>query len=146
LAELAEVTAPLLAGPELSVAATKSYIAALSAIVQLVAFWSGDAKLKTALDGLPELLERAWALDWSAALAPLKNAQSLYVLGRGIGFGVAEEAALKLKETRAGVEAATAAAAAQGAPVLRAGGEAQAGVLLLPTEAACPVLEPIAYA
>ena len=45
LAELAEVTAPLLAGPELSVAATKSYIAALSAIVQLAAHWSGDATL-----------------------------------------------------------------------------------------------------
>jgi glucosamine--fructose-6-phosphate aminotransferase (isomerizing) len=181
LAELAEVTAPLLAGPELSVAATKSYIAALSAIVQLTALWSGDEKLTGALDGLPELLERAWALDWSAAVAPLAEAQSLYVLGRGVGFGIAEEAALKLKETcglhaeafsaaevrhgpmalvgpgfpalafaqgdetRAGVEAASAAAAAQGAPVLKAGGGTQAGVISLPTEAACPVLEPIAY-
>jgi glucosamine--fructose-6-phosphate aminotransferase (isomerizing) len=182
LAELAEITAPLLAGPELSVAATKSYIAALSAVVQLVALWSGDAKLLAALDGLPDLLERAWAQDWSAAVEPLKDARSLYTLGRGLGFGIAEEAALKLKETcglhaeafsaaevrhgpmalvgpgfpvlafaqgdetRAGVEAAAAAAAAQGAPVLKAGGEAQAGVVLLPTEAACPVLEPIAYA
>jgi glutamine---fructose-6-phosphate transaminase (isomerizing) len=182
LAELSEVTIPLLAGPELSVAATKSYIAALSAVVQLVACWSDDAKLGTALATLPELLERAWSLDWSAAIAPLQGAQSLYVLGRGLGFGVAEEAALKLKETcglhaeafsaaevrhgpmalvgpgfpvlafaqgdetREGVEAATAAAAAQGAPVLKAGGSAQAGVISLPTEAACPVLEPIAYA
>ena len=40
--DLADITAPLLAGPELSVAATKSYIGALSAIVQLVAHWSGD--------------------------------------------------------------------------------------------------------
>jgi glutamine---fructose-6-phosphate transaminase (isomerizing) len=182
LAELAEVTAPLLAGPELSVAATKSYIAALSAIVQLAAYWSGDAKLLAALEGLPGLLERAWALDWSAAIAPLHEAQSLYVLGRGLGFGIAEEAALKLKETcglhaeafsaaevrhgpmalvgpgfpvlafalgdepRVGVVAATAAAAAQGAPVLKAGGAAQSGVISLPTEPACPVLEPIAYA
>ena len=44
------------------------------------------------------------------------------------------------------MEAAAAAAAAQGAPVLKAGGDAQAGVITLPTEAACPVLEPIAYA
>ncbi len=182
LAELAEVTIPLLAGPELSVAATKSYIAALSAAVQLAAYWSGDAKLSAALATLPDLLERAWALDWSAAIAPLQGAQSLYVLGRGLGFGVAEEAALKLKETcglhaeafsaaevrhgpmalvgpgfpvlafaqgdetREGVEAAAAAAAGQGAPVLKAGGRAQAGVISLPTEAACPVLEPIAYA
>ena len=182
LAELAEITAPLRAGPELSVAATKSYVAALSAIVQLVALWSGDAKLLNALEGLPGLLERAWALDWSAAIAPLHEAQSLYVLGRGLGFGIAEEAALKLKETcglhaeafsaaevrhgpmalvgpgfpvlafaqgdetREGVEAATAAAAAQGAPVLKAGGAAQRGVVSLPTEPACAVLEPIAYA
>ena len=182
LAELAEITAPLLAGPELSIAATKSYIAALSAIVQLVALWSGDARLSAALAELPDLLDRAWALDWGAALEPLQGAQSLYVLGRGLGFGVAEEAALKLKETcglhaeafsaaevrhgpmalvgpgfpvlafaqgdetRAGVEAAAAAAAAQGAPVLKAGGAAQAGVISLPTEPACPVLEPIAYA
>ena len=182
LAEAAEVTAPLRAGPELSVAASKSYIAALSATVQLVAAWSGDVKLLAALQGLPDLLERAWALDWTAALPALKEAQSLYVLGRGLGFGVAEEAALKLKETcglhaeafsaaevrhgpmalvgpgfpvlafaqddetRDGVEAVAAAAAAQGAPVMKAGGRELAGVVSLPTEPACAVLEPIAYA
>ena len=181
LAAVAEVTAPLLAGPELSVAATKSYIAALSAIVQLVAHWSGEAELLAALDGLPALLDDAWALDWSAAIAPLKGARGLYVLGRGLGYGVAEEAALKLKETcglhaeafsaaevrhgpmalvgpgfpvlafaqgdetRAGVEAAVAAAAAQGAPALKAGGGAQGGVIALPTRDANPILEPIAY-
>ena len=99
LAQIAEVTAPLLAGPELSVAATKSYIAALSTVVQLAAHWSGDAELLKALGGLPALLDEAWTLDWSAAIAPLKDARSLYVLGRGLGFGIAEEAALKLKET-----------------------------------------------
>jgi glucosamine--fructose-6-phosphate aminotransferase (isomerizing) len=182
LAELAEITAPLLAGPELSVAATKSYVGALSAIVQLVAHWSGDAALLGALAKLPDLLEEAWAQDWSAALPLLQDARNLYVLGRGVGFGVAEEAALKLKETcglhaeafsaaevrhgpmalvgpsfpvlafaqgdetRAGVEAALAAAAAQGAPTIKAGGGEQAGVLTLPTKDACPILEPIAYA
>ena len=182
LAQLADITAPLLAGPELSVAATKSYIGALSAIVQLVAHWSDDAALLGALAKLPDLLDEAWALDWSAAMPLLKDAQSLYVLGRGVGYGVAEEAALKLKETcglhaeafsaaevrhgpmalvgpgfpvlafaqgdetRAGVEAALAAAAAQGAPAIKAGGGEQVGVLTLPTRDACPILEPIAYA
>ena len=80
-------------------AATKSFIGALSAITQLVAHWTGDEALLAALDGLPQLLERAWALDWSAALAPLQMAQNLYVVGRGVGFGVAQEAALKFKET-----------------------------------------------
>jgi glucosamine--fructose-6-phosphate aminotransferase (isomerizing) len=99
LARMAEAVLPLRAGPELSVAATKSFIATLAAVLQLTAHWSQDRELIAASDGLPELLEGAWRLDWSAALEPLARVQSLYVLGRGIGFGVAEEAALKLKET-----------------------------------------------
>ena len=99
LARMAEAVLPLRAGPERSVAATKSFIASLSAILQLTSVWSGDDALAGALEDLPDLLEDAWRLDWSAALEPLARAQSLYVLGRGIGFGVAEEAALKLKET-----------------------------------------------
>ncbi len=99
LAGMAEVVLPLRAGPERSVAATKSFIASLAAILQLTALWSRDEDLAGALDGLPALLSSAWQLDWSAALETLVRVQSLYVLGRGIGFGVAEEAALKLKET-----------------------------------------------
>jgi glutamine---fructose-6-phosphate transaminase (isomerizing) len=99
LAQLADHLIPLHAGPELSVAATKSLIASLAATVQLVAHWSGDATLAAALERLPELLERAWQCDWSAAIAPLAAASSLYVVGRGLGLAIAQEAALKLKET-----------------------------------------------
>jgi glucosamine--fructose-6-phosphate aminotransferase (isomerizing) len=99
LAELVDEVLPLHAGPELSVAATKSYIAALAAIVQLVAAWTGDEDLKTGLAALPEGLAQAWALDWTPAVERLKTASNLYVLGRGVGFGVAQEAALKFKET-----------------------------------------------
>ena len=99
LARSAEAVLPLRAGPETSVAATKSFIASLSAILQLTALWSGDDDLVRQLGGLADLLDSAWRLDWSAALEPLSRAQSLYVLGRGIGLGIAEEAALKLKET-----------------------------------------------
>ena len=99
LSAMADVTIPLNAGPERSVAATKSFIAALSAILDLLSAWTEDAAITTALDGLPEKLEQAWALDWSAAVPALVNASSMYVIGRGHGFGVAQEAALKLKET-----------------------------------------------
>jgi glucosamine--fructose-6-phosphate aminotransferase (isomerizing) len=99
LAALADAALPLKAGPELSVAATKSYIAALAGVVQLVAAWTEDTELAEALDGLPALLGKAWALDWNAALPHLVNARSLYVVARGLGFGVAQEAALKFKET-----------------------------------------------
>ena len=99
LALLVDEVLPLHAGPELSVAATKSYIAALSAIVQLVAAWTQDEDLKTGLSALPAGLAKAWALDWTPAVERLKTASNLYVLGRGVGFGVAQEAALKFKET-----------------------------------------------
>jgi len=99
LAGLADEVLPLHAGPELSVAATKSYIATLSAIAQLTAAWTQDAALTAALDALPATLAEAWTLDWTPAVERLKLARDLYVLGRGVGFGVAQEAALKFKET-----------------------------------------------
>jgi glucosamine--fructose-6-phosphate aminotransferase (isomerizing) len=47
---------------------------------------------------LPHDLATALELDWSAALPLLAGASNLYVVGRGMGFGIAQEAALKLKE------------------------------------------------
>jgi glucosamine--fructose-6-phosphate aminotransferase (isomerizing) len=99
MAGLAEVVLPLHAGPETSVAATKSYLTALAATAQLVAAWTEDAALAGGLDQLPGQLAQAWSLDWSAAVDALTPAQHLYVLGRGPGFAAAQEAALKLKET-----------------------------------------------
>jgi glucosamine--fructose-6-phosphate aminotransferase (isomerizing) len=99
LAQLSDELLPLHAGAERSVAATKSYIASLAAIVHLIALWSGDAQLAAALKQTPELLARAWELDWNAAVAALTGARNLYVIGRGLGLAVAQEAALKLKET-----------------------------------------------
>ncbi|WP_404338441.1 SIS domain-containing protein [Sphingomonas sp. MMS12-HWE2-04] len=87
------------AGPELSVAATKSYIASLAALLHLVGHWAEDTALLEALRGAPAQLEQAWAADWSPLVERLADARGLYVIGRGIGFGVAQEAALKFKET-----------------------------------------------
>lgn len=99
LATDAEVLLPLCAGPERSVAATKSYITSVAGVLDLIAAWSGDETLATALDGLPALLSQAWSLDWSPALDPLCEARSLFVVARGPAFGVAQEMALKIKET-----------------------------------------------
>ena len=71
LADLADVLLPLHAGPETSVAATKSFIATLVALTHLTAEWRGDAALRAALDGIGDTLDGAWACDWSAALPPL---------------------------------------------------------------------------
>jgi glutamine---fructose-6-phosphate transaminase (isomerizing) len=99
LAEAAEVTIPLLAGAEGSVAATKSFIASLLALIGLVASWTEAQDLQQALVRAPETLRQAWSLDWSPALPLLADAGSLFVLGRGLSLGIAQEAALKLKET-----------------------------------------------
>lgn len=99
LAGLADSTLPLCAGPEKSVAATKSFLASLAGLARLVADWSQDADLMAALAGLPGHFASAWELDWSAAAEALRPTASTFVLGRGIGYGCAREAALKLKET-----------------------------------------------
>ena len=95
----ADLTIELNAGPEKSVAATKSYLASLAAIARLIAAWTLDSKLDSALAQLPDLMDRSWALDWSAALPELQSAENLYVVGRGLGLGAAQEVALKCKET-----------------------------------------------
>lgn len=99
LAATADVLIPLRAGPELSVAATKSFIATLAAIVDLLAAWTTDRTIDSALSNLPEGLAQAWQIDWSPALKVLTEASAMYVVARGHALGAAQEAALKLKET-----------------------------------------------
>ncbi len=101
LAAAAEWTLPLRAGSERSVAATKSFIASLVAGGRLVGQWGGDTTLQHALADLPRALHAAARTDWSAALPVLVGARQAMVVGRGIGFPLALEAALKLKETSA---------------------------------------------
>lgn len=99
LARTATHVLPQHAGPEQSVAATKSVIATLTACARLVATWQNDRALLDALGQLPDRLRAALACDWSAALPVLEQTSRLYVVGRGPGLGIAEETALKLKET-----------------------------------------------
>ncbi|CAH2780091.1 MAG: Glucosamine-6-phosphate deaminase [isomerizing], alternative (EC [uncultured Paraburkholderia sp.] len=104
LADACEWHLPLVAGPELSVAATKSYIAMLSMSAQLVAHWQKDAALLGALNALPAALQAAGQLDWSQAVEELRGVERMIVIGRGLGLAIAQEAALKLKET-SGIQA-----------------------------------------
>jgi glucosamine--fructose-6-phosphate aminotransferase (isomerizing) len=99
LARGSEFVFPLCAGPELSVAASKSFIASLAGVLQLVSAWTGEPALQRCESEAPELLAQAWELDWSPALELLRGAENLFVIGRGLGLGIAQEAALKLKET-----------------------------------------------
>lgn len=99
LGEIASTVVPLGAGPERSAAATKSFITSLSAVAQLVALWSGDAAMQSALLQLPSALAQAWEEDWSPCRHMLQSADHLYTVGRGLHLAIAQEAAHKLKET-----------------------------------------------
>lgn len=99
LAEASDVVVPLLAGPERSVAATKSYIGSLLAVLQLVAAWTEAEDLAEAAAAAPAALTQAWGCDWSAMAEVLANARGAFVIGRGPSLAIAQEAALKLKET-----------------------------------------------
>jgi glucosamine--fructose-6-phosphate aminotransferase (isomerizing) len=98
LAAACEIVLPLGAGPESSVAATKSFVASLAALLHLVASWAADSVLQDALERLPERLAAASELDWGAALDAVVGAASLVTIGRGPTLAIAREAALKLKE------------------------------------------------
>ena len=99
LAQETEALLPLCAGPERSVAATKSMIAGLAACASLVAAWREDRPLADAIGRLPEILRAQAAPPPAAMLERLASARSAFVLGRGATLAIAAEAALKLKET-----------------------------------------------
>lgn len=99
LAETADFPVDIAAGPERSVAATKTFVASAAAGLALVAAWKGDDDLMRALRALPEALRRAIGCDWSPFAAALEGDPSLFILGRGPAIAIAGEAALKFKET-----------------------------------------------
>ncbi len=106
LAAAAARTIALDAGPERSVAATKSFIAQLAAGAGLVAHWQAAAHhgeaLRAAWLRLPDDLAaaaRTGTPSADAALEPLTHADRMVVVGRGLGLALAHELALKFKET-----------------------------------------------
>lgn len=101
LARAAEFVVPLRCGPERAVAATKSFMASLTALLPLAAELGDDPALLAAFEGLPEVLTRALELEPQAAerAERYRYADNALVLARGLHFGIAQEAALKLKET-----------------------------------------------
>ncbi|ACP27257.1 glucosamine--fructose-6-phosphate aminotransferase [Sinorhizobium fredii NGR234] len=99
IAEACSHPLDILAGPELAVAATKSYVNSIVAGLAVLGEWTGDAALKRAVADLPNQFAKAVKLDWQDFAADLGEVESLYVLGRGPALAIASEAALKFKET-----------------------------------------------
>ncbi|MBW4793132.1 SIS domain-containing protein [Pseudomonas tolaasii] len=106
LAAVSEHEILLPAGLEHSVAATKSYVAMLMAGAQAVAHLADRLAigngLNEALQRLPDQLNTVE--DWLPMLTLLATADKMIVVGRGAALPIAQEAALKLKET-SGIQA-----------------------------------------
>jgi glutamine---fructose-6-phosphate transaminase (isomerizing) len=103
LARAAEAVLPLAAGPELAVAATKTYVNQVAALGLLAAhaagvgstFAEGIAQVATQLAGYVSRLESVIA----PLAMPFAFAGRMFVVGRGAEFATAREIALKLLET-----------------------------------------------
>ncbi len=99
LAHVSDLPIDILAGPERSVAATKSFVSSAVAGLALIGHWTNDQKLLAAIDDLPSALAKAVACDWSAFATALEDENSLFILGRGPSLAISNEIALKFKET-----------------------------------------------
>ena len=97
LGSTAECVVDICAGPERSVAATKTFVTSALAGLWLLAEVKGDKALLGAIRRLPEVLDAARDADWSAVGAELGSG-SIYTLGRGPAWAISNEAALKFKE------------------------------------------------
>jgi glutamine---fructose-6-phosphate transaminase (isomerizing) len=99
LAQAADRVIDIAAGPERSVAATKTFVTSAVAGLALLAEWQQDAALLAAIATLPERLARACNADWGALGAVMATESSLFTIARGPSFAMSGEAALKFKET-----------------------------------------------
>jgi glucosamine--fructose-6-phosphate aminotransferase (isomerizing) len=97
-AAASELVLPIGAGPEHSVAATKSVVLSMIAGAQLVAALARDDELRDCLRHLPPRLSGALACDWSAWADSVAVAAAAFVVGRGYGLGCVREIALKVAE------------------------------------------------
>jgi glucosamine--fructose-6-phosphate aminotransferase (isomerizing) len=102
---LADETIYIYAGPEISVAATKSFIAQLTALYQLALSYPGidsdiQGKLSMELRLLPNLVQQVIDNDEEINKCArfISRFKDAFFIGRGINYPVALEGALKLKE------------------------------------------------
>ncbi len=88
------------AGPEIGVAATKTYVSQLVSIYMLVIAMSGNDKLLAELQKVPDHMKQALENeDHIIEIAKkYKDASDFFFIGRGFSYPTALEGALKLKE------------------------------------------------
>ena len=97
VSRIADATIFMRAGPEISVAATKSFVAQLAVLMQMINLLSGE-EFKKVLQQAHRAIEEVLLQDLSGAVLACKQARSIFYVGRGPFYPVALEGALKMKE------------------------------------------------
>src|SRR5215831_8803854 len=100
LAAVADHVVELHAGPERSIAATKTYTAQLTVMALFAAFWSGDRDYLTSIQSLPQALETTLqgASEIAQRVERYRYMDRCVIIGRGYNYATSFELALKLKE------------------------------------------------
>lgn len=100
LAREADHVVDIQAGPELSIAATKTYTSQLAAIAMLSAMWEDDQAALGQLSTIPSLISQVLQKEEEIkTFAPrYRFMDQCVVLGRGFNYATAYEWSLKMKE------------------------------------------------
>jgi glucosamine--fructose-6-phosphate aminotransferase (isomerizing) len=97
VSRIADATLFMRAGPEISVAATKSFVAQLAVLMQIINYLC-DKKYESQLLQAHKAIEEVLLMDLAGAVDLCKDAQSIFYVGRGPFYPVSLEGALKMKE------------------------------------------------
>ena len=98
LGNITETILPIHAGPEIAVAATKSFVGMLIASLGILAGYLKDRSIISTLQLLPDLAQEVINSDKASPIDQISKASSLFCIGRGLNYALACEIALKLKE------------------------------------------------
>jgi glucosamine--fructose-6-phosphate aminotransferase (isomerizing) len=97
VSRIADATLFMRAGPEISVAATKSFVAQLAVLMYIIDKISGG-KYRDILLHAHTAIEEILLMDLSDVVARCRDATSIFYIGRGPFYAVSLEGALKMKE------------------------------------------------
>src|SRR3546814_14093668 len=86
LVRLADIVMPLRAGPERSVAETKSFIATLAAFAQIMSECIDRQAFEPAISALTDQLSHAWDAHWEEELAPFTQPRHHLFLGSATSY------------------------------------------------------------
>ncbi len=97
VSRIADRTIFMRAGPEISVAATKSFVTQLAVLMQMINRLC-ERKYDDTLAHGHQVIEEILLMDFSEVVDLCRSAQSIFYVGRGAFYPISLEGALKMKE------------------------------------------------